>query len=100
MEVGGKRQRKVLNTYHVPGTSYTLSQLILPLYSKPIEWVFFIPMLDKELFLWRGYEDLFGRKAAIFNRIVREGLMEKMFFEQRLKVAEEVSCEKSWDKST
>lgn len=57
-------------------------------------------MLDKELFLGRGYGDLFGREVAIFNRIVREGLMEKMFFEQRLKGAEEVSCEKSWDKST
>ena len=34
MEGGGRRQRKVLN---VPGTSYTLSQLILTLYNNPIK---------------------------------------------------------------
>lgn len=55
----------------------------------------FIPILDKELFFGRGYGDLLGREAAIFNRIVREG-----FMEQRLKGAEEVGYEKSWDKST
>ena len=42
MEGGGRRQRKVLN---VPGTSYTLSQLILTLYNNPIKQVVFIPIL-------------------------------------------------------